>query len=319
MPTATNLKPIPVYVEEIRQHLSNSTDCWRAIASAFAEAKEMYGGDSDSFRQLYKETGFSKSTAYKLANIMESERLQQYREKLSSVSSWGTLYAIASLSDEKFAVLCEKYGLNDPDKEPPFLTQSMISAVRKEKREAKKMKVFATIYVDEEAMKAGLFDGEHVEDLNSVLDELRKTLPHMKITYSGVDEKVESKFFQDVQHKRKELARKAFSQGLKALWSRHTKFRGEKKADYELRVVGETTQSLWNLFNDVEVDAFDLINAEYDPVDLQQKAIDEVTKKKDKLAEQVRIRTSPYLYANADPVSPCSSSLPSIQTPTPCL
>ena len=90
------------------------------------------------------------------------------------VQSWGTLYAITALTDEKFKVLCERYKLDDPDASAPILTQSMVEAVRKEKTEKSSLKVYATIYVDVDAMKAGLFDGDHIATLEESLDTLRR-------------------------------------------------------------------------------------------------------------------------------------------------
>ena len=157
-----NTKSVNDFIGYIRERLARSTTSWREIAEAFAEAKEMFGGESDSFRNLCKETNFSKSTAHKLAAIASSERLAKYREKLSVVHSWGTLYAITALTDEKFKVLCERYNLDDPSASRPILTQSLVEAVRKEKTEKSSLRVYATIYVDVDAMKADLFDGDHI-------------------------------------------------------------------------------------------------------------------------------------------------------------
>ena len=69
-----NTKSVNDFIGYIRERLERSTTSWREIAEAFAEAKEMFGGESDSFRSLCKETNFSKSTAHKLAAIASSER-----------------------------------------------------------------------------------------------------------------------------------------------------------------------------------------------------------------------------------------------------
>ena len=184
-----NTKSVNDFISYIVDRLERSATAWREIAEAFAEAKEMFGGESDLFHNLCKETNFSKSTAHKLAAIASSERLAKYREKLSAVHSWGTLYAITSLTDENFKVLCERYKLDDPSASRPILTQSMVEAVRKEKTEKSSLKVYATIYVDVQAMKAGLFDGDHIARLEETLDTLQKTLPYIKITKSGVEER----------------------------------------------------------------------------------------------------------------------------------
>ena len=169
-----NTKSVNDFIGYIRERLAQSTTSWREIAEAFAEAKEMFGGESDSFRNLCKETNFSKSTAHKLAAIASSERLAKYREKLSVVHSWGTLYAITALTDEKFKVLCERYNLDDPSASRPILTQSLVEAVRKEKTEKSSLRVYATIYVDVDAMKADLFDGDHIASLRSLWIRFRR-------------------------------------------------------------------------------------------------------------------------------------------------
>jgi hypothetical protein len=296
-----NTKSVTDFVHYIRERLERSATAWREIAQAFAEAKDMYGGDSKLFKELCKETSFSKSSAHKLAAIASSERLAKYSGKLAHVHSWGTLYAITALSEEKFKVLCERYKLDEPDATAPCLTQAMVEAVRKEKPEKTSLKVYAMIYVDEEAMRAGLIEGEHLETLEEVLDTLQKTLPYVKITRTGVDEKVQSDYFDRVQRKMVELARKDFAKELKAIDNR---LKPDKRSDETMkqcftRAMCMSRDELWEMFETDRKGAFGYLGGdEYDEAALYNRAMDEMNKQDVKLADRVRQRTTPYKYAN---------------------
>lgn len=296
-----NTKSVTDFVHYIRERLERSATAWREIAQAFAEAKDMYGGDSKLFKELCQETSFSKSSAHKLAAIASSERLRQYSDKLSLVHSWGTLYAISALAEEKFRLLCEKYRLDDPNAVAPCLTQAMVEAVRKGTPERTSLRVYATVYVDEDAMKAGLLEGEHLASLEDALDTLQKTLPYVKITRTGIDEKVESDYLDRVQRKVVELARKEFAKELTALGKRlkKTKPRYMSEKDHFSKSMGINRQELWEMFETNPKEAFGYLGGkEYDEAALYDRAMDEVSKRTASLAEKVRKSRAPYEYAN---------------------
>ena len=296
-----NTKSVNDFIGYIRERLARSTTSWREIAEAFAEAKEMFGGESDSFRSLCKETNFSKSTAHKLAAIASSERLAKYREKLSVVHSWGTLYAITALTDEKFKVLCERYNLDDPSASRPILTQSLVEAVRKEKTEKSSLRVYATIYVDVDAMKADLFDGDHIAKLEESLDTLQKTLPYVKITKSGVEERVESAYIDRLQRKKVELAREAFAKELQAIDKRleGKRHKGESEKQCFTRSMCMSREELWEMFKINPKEAFGYLGGDaYDEADLYKRATRILNAQDAKLEAKVRARTEPYKYAN---------------------
>jgi hypothetical protein len=254
-----NTKSVNDYIGYIRERLAQSTTAWREIAEAFAEAKEVFGGESDAFRNLCKETSFSRSTAHKLAAIASSERLVKYRDKLSAVHSWGTLYAVTALTDEKFAVLREQFKLDDPSASRPTLTQSLVEAVRKEATEKSSLRVYATIYVDVDAMKAGLVEGDHIATLEETLDTLQKTLPYIKITKSGVEERVESAYIDRLQRKADELARQDFAKELQAI-DKHLesrRYKGESKKQCFTRLMSMSREEFWELFKNDRKEAFD--------------------------------------------------------------
>ena len=73
-----NTKTIAEFADYIKTRVQTSTKAWLEIAQAFAEAKAMYGGESDAFRGLLKETKFGRATAYKLASISTSKRIKKY-------------------------------------------------------------------------------------------------------------------------------------------------------------------------------------------------------------------------------------------------
>lgn len=296
-----NTKSIADFVSYIRERVELSTTCWREIAEAFAEAKEMYGGESDSFKKLCKETRFSKSKAYKLAAIARSERLKAYEAKLSAVHSWGTLYALSTLPEENFKILCERYKLDEPQGAAPFLTQSMVEAVRKEKQEKSSLKVYATIYVDEDAMKASLVEGEHIVALENDLEMLSNTIPYIKVTKSGIEERVQSDYFLRVERKQMELARKAFAQELKSVDDRlkaKKRHKESAKACFQ-RCMGIRREELWEMFKDTPAEAFKYLgNNDYDEADLYDRAIADVSAQDHKLREKVQERTEPFKYAN---------------------
>jgi len=296
-----NTKSVNDFISYIRERLAQSTTAWREIAEAFAEARQIFGGESDKFRNLCKETRFSKSTAHKLAAIASSERLAKYREKLSVVHSWGTLYAITSLTDEKFKVLCERYKLDDPSASRPTLTQSLVEAVRKEKPEKSSLRVYATIYVDVEAMKAGLVEGDHIATLEETLDTLQKTLPYLKITKSGVEERVESAYIDRLQRKADELARQDFAKELQSIDKllESKRYKGESKKQCFTRLMSMSREEYWEMFKDDRKKAFDFLGGEpCDEADLYKRATRIVNTQDAKLEAKVRARTEPYKYAN---------------------
>ena len=80
----SNQKTVEEFIEYIRERLEELTKSWREIASAFAEAKDMFGIESDRFKRLCKETKFSTSKACKLASVASSERLKTHEKAFSA-------------------------------------------------------------------------------------------------------------------------------------------------------------------------------------------------------------------------------------------
>jgi hypothetical protein len=183
--TDHNQKKVEDFVAVIREHLKASTDNWRAIASAFAEAKEMFGPCSDRFTQLCKETKFSESKASKLASIASNERLKTYEKTLSAVHGWTVLYEITTLTDEQFTELLKgATTINFKtmfEEGPPFISHGMVSAVKKQKREMSPLRAWAVIEIDIDAIKTQLFDSGHISTLEEHLRQIEKSLPYLRV------------------------------------------------------------------------------------------------------------------------------------------
>jgi len=272
---------------------------WVEIAQALKEAREMYGSDSDSYKMVLKETKFSKSTANKLIAIASSKRLVIYQEKLSAVTSWATLYAIHALSDEKFESLKDTYKLDDPKKIPPFITLNNVTSLLKSKTESSPYKVFARIEIDEDALRGDLIDGAHLASLEEILIKIETCFPYVKLIRSGLDEKVNSEFFNKVNNKKEILSRKLFHDAINGRLNKRKKAKTEKQEEYETLMLGMSRAELHSMFSNDPKDAFDYLGYEYDEQRLYDQAIADVNAWASKIGQKVHKRSpNPFESAN---------------------
>lgn len=296
-----NTKPVEDFVARIKDCIERSGTAWRELAEAFAEAKDMY--PAIQFQTVCKQTKFSISTAYKLAAVARSERLKKYEHKLSAVHSWSVLYAIHALSDDHFSLLCDKYKLGDPDAPSPILTQAMVTAVRKTKAAKETMRIYGTIYVDEEAMKSSLFDAGHVETLEAHLDEIQRTLPYTKVARSGLDEKNDSAYFAELQSRKKEILREQFSRALKIAADRieGSRPRGRSKTEHFTFAMCQSREECWEQFANNPKEAFEYLGSDM-PTEawLYQQANFKVAEARRKLADRVRSEGREFKYATPE-------------------
>lgn len=197
---ASNRKPVADFVTYIKQQLEISTNSWRLIAAALAEASDMYGVDSDAYKQLLKATNFSKSKASKLVAIATSQRLKTYENQLRCVQSWSTLYEVTTLDDAQFAELCAEYELED-NSSCPVLTEAKVTGFKRLKVAASPFKRIAYIEVDEDALRGMLLDGGDYETFSELLTQLGEISPYLKVVESEMYDAQTSIYYKELETK----------------------------------------------------------------------------------------------------------------------
>lgn len=210
---ASNTKPVAEFVTYIKQQLEISNNSWRSIAAAFAEASDMYGSDSDAYKQLLKATNFNKSKASKLVAIATSKRLKAYETQLRCVQSWSTLYEVTTLDDAQFAALCAEHDLDNVES-PPVLTESMVSAFKRVKVAASPFKRIAYIEVDEDALRGMLLDGGDYETFSELLTQLGEISPYLKVVESEMYDAQTSIYFKEVETKLRSVELKKLTKAI---------------------------------------------------------------------------------------------------------
>jgi len=293
-----NTKTIAEFVEYIKTRAQTSTQAWLEIAHAFAEAKEMYGSESDAFRKLLKETEFSRATANKLSSIATSKRLEKYKEKLSAVHSWSTLYTIHSLADERFEKVKEAFALDNKEVGVAFITIRKLEALFKQKIEETSFKLYATIKLDEEAMRGRLFDGGDYENLENLLEQIQTTIPYLKVIRTDVDGKIESQFQSKIVKYIDTIGRQQLLESLNTAISKYPHKKGEKSSAKFQRLFKMSKDELLMMFNDSPKEAFEYIGGTYDQADVYNQAVAKASKWSESIADKVRSSREAYYAAN---------------------
>ena len=281
--TFTNTKTVDEFVGEIQKHIQASTENWWQIALAFAEAKDMYGTGSQRFKELSERTNFSVSKIAKLVSIVSSERLKQYARELSSVHSWGTLYAITTLTDEQFSAFKGKYELDKPDLVVRFISQEDVDSFRKVAKERSVFKGYAIIQVDDEAVKGGLLTGVEFDELQKLLIKMEALSSYVAVKRVTNDEKEELTRLTRVENKVQQLIRKAYMESINVKLDLYNKNEGERQSIFEARILGKNREELMDDFKIDAREAFKYLGFEYDMAAFYKKAEGEVN-----AAEMVR-------------------------------
>jgi len=290
----SNAKPVEEFVSYIRTRLETVNKSWLEIAEAFAEAQEMYGTGSKNFKSLCELTRFSSSTISKLIAIVKSERLKKYAVQLSSVQSWGTLYAIASLTEEHFETLKEKFKLDDKKTIAPFISQSDVESLKKAPKVSSLFKGYAVIQVDDEAVKGGLLTGDEFNQLQDLLEKLERMSSYIAVKKLVNEEKEELSRLNRIEHKVQQNIRRTYLEGINATLSRHIKRKDEKKYEFELRIFGKNLNELMLDLKSDANEAFAYLGLEYDMAAFYKKAEADVNewenKRTDTFAKKVMSR-----------------------------
>ena len=300
--TTHNQKTLEEFVAVIRENVEASIRNWHKIAAAFAEAKEMYGATSDSFKALCKTTRFSLSKANKLASIASSERLKANETVLSAVHSWTVLYEITTLTDDQFAELLKRAreaNLKTICKdEPPFISLGMVMSVKQSKAENSHMCTYATIKIDFQALQAQLINGEHLATLEEHLRQIETALPYLQIVRTEVEHTAEGLFVKKLHVAMETAERKAFAALLERELSKYPKKKKETAPDHFVRALGMDRDEAWSMFREDRKVAFDHFGCEYDQAHFWDKAQKEVSKQIEELAQKVQESRDAFKYAN---------------------
>ena len=163
------------FIERIASELKAVTTSWSRIGSALSEAEEVFGCDSDAFKQILTATKFSRSTATKLLKIARSERLRQHAKVFAKCQAWTTLYEVTTLSEELFADLL------DTVSEGEVVTFGLVHKIKAARKEADPYKVAFTVRIDQNALKGGLVEGVEFERLMDLIAQIQDTVPYVRI------------------------------------------------------------------------------------------------------------------------------------------
>ena len=284
-----NTKNVEEFIEYVRQKIIAAASNWREIAAAFAEAKEMYGFDSDAFKRLCKATKFSSSKASKLATIAASERLKKYEKELEAVQSWTVLYDITRLDDEQFERLLKDRDASVVDNgKSVIISSAMVNKARQVARERSSMRVYAQVSVDIEAVRAQMMDGDSIAALEAALRDIQIKIPYVKVEKWDVFEK-EDREYMDALHRAFIIERRAaFIEEIDKMFKRRAKAKHETKEQYEKRVLGQSRASVMADFAADAMEAFKYLTGDYDEGELYNRGQSRVSKNLEKIVKKVK-------------------------------
>jgi hypothetical protein len=296
---SANTKSVAEFADEICGYLGDATVAWKKVADAFAEAEDMYGLQSVNFKDLCRDTGFSESKAYKLTKIAQSERLRQNAEVFSAVHSWTVLYAIAVLTEEEFARLMKKGGGKLGVDRPKIITMGMVTACKERKAVDREFSIYATIKIDYKMLFAQMIEGQHVEELEELLNDIESQIPYISIERTSVLQDEQARYLAQIKRKMIELARKDYNAALKNGLNRQMRKKGEAADQFFMRVHNMNRDEARMAFEaDMEL-AFQHVDREYDQGLYWTEAQKIVDAKRDAVAEKSKAWANPYFHANS--------------------
>ena len=83
---------VTTLIEEIKSELRVQTGSWRKVSELLNQADVEFGFGTDEMKQILDQTDISNSTASKLINIDQDDRIRQNSRILDTVIAWTTLY-----------------------------------------------------------------------------------------------------------------------------------------------------------------------------------------------------------------------------------
>lgn len=292
-----NDKPVEEFVEFINSRLQITKKAWHEIANALAEAREMYGSESNSFKHLLKETKLSKSTAHKLAAISSSERLTKYKSKLLAVHSWNTLYAIHSLSDELFEKLKEKFNFDDGKELACFITVNDIKKLKSMPAQNSAYKTFTTIQINVDALRGKEMDGHDIARLKDLIEEIEQTVPYVKVISTAIDDKAESDYMKKVEKYKETILRSKIRIAIDSILERHPHIKNAKNKYKVMFGYSNKSDIIQHALGDVDT-FFGQFGFDYNSGQIYDEAIEKANTWCQKFAKKVVQVDSPFNNAN---------------------
>ena len=205
----SNTRLVTDFISIIEDELRSQNACWSKIADALAEADSQYGTDSDAYKKILRTTNISPAKARKLVCISRSPRFKQHEDVFGTVHSWTTLYEVTTLDDDQFAELIET--ASDPlataKKGHSVVTTSLVSKIKRGNTPVPTdpYKSIFDIRLDENALKAGEFEGEDYERLMNLVREIQDTVPFIRVDATERVEKQETSYWKQIKKEAKKV------------------------------------------------------------------------------------------------------------------
>jgi hypothetical protein len=212
---------VETYATDIRAELTKSTTAWKRIAEIFLAAQEQFGRMSKEMHDLGKQTAFEKSKIDKLVLIAKSTRIKENDNLFGTVTAWTVLYDVTRLNDAQFEELKGKLF------EGFTLTSKLVLSIKNPKPTPNpiQMQGVATIQIDINAIRSGVFDNEDYEFLLKNLQEIAERVPFIKVAFNDVLSK-------DIEKQANEIARESEILARKKFIDARTKFLNRIRAKY---------------------------------------------------------------------------------------
>jgi len=214
-----NTRPVTEFISIIEDELRSQNASWSKIGDALAEADSQYGTDSDAYKKILRKTNISPAKARKLVCISRSPRFKQHEDVFGTVHSWTTLYEVTTLDDDQFAELIET--ASDPlaidKKGHSVVTASLVSKIKRGNTPVPTdpYKSIFDIRLDENALKAGEFEGEDYERLMNLVREIQDTVPFIRVDATERVEKQEASYWKKIEKEAKKVRRQTLEDAIK--------------------------------------------------------------------------------------------------------
>ena len=199
------LSTIKSHVAEIKVLWNKSRDGIVELGKRLKTAKYDKTVDGHMFSQICTDSGFSTKNADKLITIAESPRITSGQYENILPISYGTLYEIATLKDNKFEDAVKNKVIH-PDCFRRDIESLKKDSAGKKKKEHKENFKLMSVFIDNEEMDS---NDEYLKFRNAVEKSLKK-VDGIRLDFSSLD-----KFLESMDKKNKKTACKNLKKKLK--------------------------------------------------------------------------------------------------------